>query len=138
MLDEGHMLGPNEREVRYEALVQRLLRRSDAAERRIVCLSALFPTSEEMSDLVAWIRQDQPGGPVHSTWRPTRQRFGVLRWTGSAARLEVVVEEENPFVPRFVEQRDPLKDRLGTLASQTPEANRAARTNSLSQLPGDS
>ena len=42
VLDEGHMLGPSEREVRYEALVQRLLRRSDAAHRRIVCLSALF------------------------------------------------------------------------------------------------
>lgn len=52
VLDEGHMLGPNEREVRYEALVQRLLRRDDAANRRIVCLSALFPTPEEMTDLV--------------------------------------------------------------------------------------
>jgi replicative superfamily II helicase len=40
VLDEGHMLGPNEREVRYEALVQRLLRREDASNRRIVCLSA--------------------------------------------------------------------------------------------------
>jgi len=107
VLDEGHMLGPNEREVRYEALVQRLLRRDDARCRRIVCLSALFPTPEEMSDLVAWIRQDDPGTPVHSTWRPTRQRFGVLRWMSNAARLDVKVEEESPFVPRFIEAADP-------------------------------
>lgn len=107
VLDEGHMLGPNEREVRYEALVQRLLRRDDAGNRRIVCLSALFPTPEEMSDLVAWIRQDDPGDPVHSAWRPTRQRFGVLRWTSNAARLDVKVEDESPFVPRFVEATDP-------------------------------
>jgi len=107
VLDEGHMLGPNEREVRYEALVQRLLRRDDAKGRRIVCLSALFPTPEEMSDLVAWIRQDDPGDPVHSVWRPTRQRFGVLSWTSDAARLDVKVEDERPFVPRFVELRDP-------------------------------
>ncbi len=79
VLDEGHMLGPNEREVRYEALVQRLVRRSDAAERRIVCLSALFSTPQEMSDLVAWLRADEPGDPIHSAWRPTRQRFGTLR-----------------------------------------------------------
>jgi hypothetical protein len=103
VLDEGHMLGPNEREVRYEALVQRLLRRDDAASRRLVCLSALFPTPKEMKDLVAWIRQDDPGDAVHSTWRPTRQRFGVLRWISNAARLDVKVEEESPFVPRFVE-----------------------------------
>jgi len=107
VLDEGHMLGPNEREVRYEALVQRLLRRDDADRRRIVCLSALFPTPEEMSDLVVWIRQDDPGDPVHSMWRPTRQRFGVLRWMSNAARLDVKVEDESPFVPRFIEAADP-------------------------------
>jgi hypothetical protein len=109
VLDEGHMLGPNEREVRYEALVQRLVRRPDAAERRIVCLSALFPTPEEMSDLVAWLRADKPGDPIHSAWRPTRQRFGVLRWGSGAARLDVKVEEESPFVSRFVEQTKPPK-----------------------------
>ena len=110
VLDEGHMLGPNEREVRYEALVQRLLRRNDAAVRRIVCLSALFPSPEEMSDLVAWIRQDEPGDPIHSLWRPTRQRFGVLRWTSNAARLDVRCEEESPTVLRFVETSDPPEE----------------------------
>lgn len=110
VLDEGHMLGPNEREVRYEALVQRLVRRDDAAERRIVCLSALFPTPEEMSDLVAWLRADEPGDPIHSDWRPTRQRFGVLKWGSDAARLDVKVEQETPFVQRFVEQAAPPAD----------------------------
>lgn len=38
VFDEGHMIGPNEREVRYEVQIQRLLRRPDAQERRIVCL----------------------------------------------------------------------------------------------------
>jgi len=107
VLDEGHMLGPNEREVRYEALVQRLVRRPDAAERRIVCLSALFPTAEEMTDLVAWLRADEPGDPIHSAWRPTRQRFGTLRWGSGSARLDVKVEEESPFVLRFVAQKAP-------------------------------
>lgn len=107
VLDEGHMLGPNEREVRYEALVQRLVRRSDATERRIVCLSALFPTPEEMGDLVAWLRADEPGVPIHSAWRPTRQRFGTLRWDSGAARLDVKVEEESPYVRRFVEPKTP-------------------------------
>ena len=120
VLDEGHMLGPNEREVRYEALVQRLLRRSDARLRRIVCLSALFPPPAEMSDLVAWYRQDEPGTAVYSTWRPTRQRFGIIRWvtakdalggigpdTEAAARLDIKVEGEEPFVPRFVEVKAP-------------------------------
>src|SRR5262249_2306600 len=76
ILDEGHMIGPSEREIRYETLVQRLLRRADAATRRIVCLSAILPEGKQLEDLTAWIRSDQPGGPVLSDWRPTRQRFG--------------------------------------------------------------
>jgi hypothetical protein len=107
VLDEGHMLGPNEREVRYEALVQKLVRRADAQSRRIVCLSALFPTPKEMNDLVAWLRADEPGDPIHSSWRPTRQRFGVLQWGRGAARLDLKVEEETPFVPRFIEAESP-------------------------------
>lgn len=102
VLDEGHMIGPSEREVRYEALVQRLLKRQDAAERRVVCLSAMFPRPEELEDLVAWLRSGAEGGPVHSTWRPTRQRFGTIQWTQSGARLEAKVEGEQPYVPRFV------------------------------------
>ena len=109
VLDEGHMLGSNEREIRHEVLVQRLLRRSDAHGRRIVCLSALFPSPEKMSDFVEWLRQDVPGGPVHSIWRPTRQHFGVLRWMSNAARLDVEVGGESPFVPRFVVVTSPPK-----------------------------
>jgi len=37
VLDEGHMIGLGEREVRYEAQIQRLLKRADADTRRIVC-----------------------------------------------------------------------------------------------------
>ena len=107
VLDEGHLLGPSEREVRYEALVQRLLLRSDSGSRRIVCLSALFPPPEEMSELVAWLRQDEPGTAIHSNWRPTRQRFGVIRWVENSARLDIKVETEGPFVPRFVESKLP-------------------------------
>lgn len=108
VLDEGHMLGPGEREVRYEALVQSLLQRADAGDRRVVCLSALFPEPQKMKDLVAWIRRDRPGESVHSKWRPTRQRFGWVQWTGHAARLQVRVEGEESFLPRFVEARSPV------------------------------
>ena len=106
VLDEGHMFGPDERGVRYEALIQGLLRWDDARTRRLVCLSALFPSPEEMRDLVMWIRRDTPGDPVYSTWRPTRQRFGTVTWFGDFARLEFDVEQESPFLPRFVESVD--------------------------------
>lgn len=111
VFDEGHMLGKGEREVRYETLVQRILKRDDCENRRIVCLSALFPSPEEMSDLVEWIRQDHEGSPVHSVWRPTRQRFGIIKKTRTGhGRLEITLGEEKPFVPGFVEPVAPPED----------------------------
>ena len=105
VLDEGHMIGPSEREIRYETLVQRLLRRSDAAERRIICLSAILPSGDELNDLTAWIRADEPGDPVRSDWRPTRQRFGMLTWRARTARLTLDLTNNGPFLDNFLVQK---------------------------------
>ncbi|HEY8127141.1 MAG TPA: DEAD/DEAH box helicase [Hyphomicrobium sp.] len=105
VLDEGHMIGPSEREIRYETLVQRLLRRADAPERRIVCLSAILPSGDELNDLTAWIRADEPGDPVRSNWRPTRQRFGMLTWRARDARLTLDLTNNGPFLDKFVVQK---------------------------------
>jgi hypothetical protein len=108
VLDEGHMIGPTEREIRYETLVQRLLRRSDWTERRIVCLSAILPSGDELDDLTAWIRADEPGDAVRSDWRPTRQRFGMLTWRDKDARLTLDLDEGGPFLDKFVVAKPPL------------------------------
>lgn len=104
VLDEGHLIGPTEREIRYEILVQKLLRRVDADTRRIICLSAILPDGQQLEDLTAWIRSDVEGEPVRSSWRPTRQRFGTLVWQGDAAKLNYDLEQQGPFLARFVEQ----------------------------------
>ena len=111
VLDEGHLIGPSEREIRYEVLVQRLLRRPDSASRRIVCLSAVLPEGIELADFVGWVRQDAPGAPVKSQWRPTRQRFGEITWRGSHARLDLRIEDQNGFIERFVVERPPMRGR---------------------------
>lgn len=113
VFDEGHMIGVGSREIRYEVLIQRLLRRSDASVRRIVCLSAMFHADDPyFNDFRDWLRSDVPGNPVNVQWRPTRQRLATLDWSNNtnAARL-AFLEDEKPFVPRFVEQRDAKKPR---------------------------
>lgn len=102
IFDEGHMIGPGEREVRYEVQIQRLLRRSDAKQRRIVCLSAILPDGDQLEDFSAWLCRDQPGGVIKHDWRPTRLRFGEVVWSTPAARLNLRVGEERPFVPSFL------------------------------------
>jgi len=102
IFDEGHMIGLNEREVRYEVQIQRLLRRTDAHERRIVCLSAILPDGDQLEDFAAWLRRDHPGGVVKNDWRPTRLRFGDVQWASPTARLNLRVGDERPWVQRFL------------------------------------
>lgn len=102
VFDEGHMIGLNEREVRYEVQIQRLLRRPDANERRVVCLSAILPDGDQLDDFAAWLRRDHSGGLIKNDWRPTRLRFGEVVWTAPTARLNLRVGEERPWVQRFL------------------------------------
>lgn len=102
ILDEGHMIGITEREVRYEVQIQRLLRRADAASRRIVCLSAILPDGNQLEDFTAWLTGDQPGGIIKKNWRPTRLRYGEVSWRGDHARLEISVGTEKPFIEKFL------------------------------------
>jgi hypothetical protein len=105
VLDEGHMIGLGEREVRYEVQIQRLLKRDDATNRRIVCLSAILPVGPQLDDFVAWLRNDGEGGLIKSDWRPTKLRFGEVTWANARARLEIRVGDERPFVPTFLSAR---------------------------------
>jgi len=109
VFDEGHMIGLNEREVRYEVQIQRLLRRQDAQERRIVCLSAILPDSDQLEDFAAWLGCDRSRGLIKDNWRPTRLRFGEVVWnsTNATARLDLRVGEERPWVQRFITGKAP-------------------------------
>ncbi len=105
VLDEGHMIGLSEREIRYEVLVQRLLRRSDAGSRRIVCLSAIFTPGDPFDAFTNWIRSDKEGDAIQSKWRPTRQRPATIEWKNNGGWLEYRVSGEKVFVPRFIEEQ---------------------------------
>ena len=107
VLDEGHMIGASEREVRYEAQIQRLLRRPDSSTRRILCLSAVFPSGVELDDFVAWITDDEADGLHRETWRPTQQRFGLVEWRKDHARLTITLGADQPFIPRYLVSAQP-------------------------------
>jgi superfamily II DNA/RNA helicase len=121
ILDEGHMIGPSEREVRYEAQIQRLLSRSDSESRRLICLSAVFPSGRELDDFVAWITKDSADGLHHENWRPTLQRFGLVEWRRDHARLSMTMGGEQAFIPRYFEVKNPTGRRRRTFPSSSRE-----------------
>lgn len=121
VLDEGHMIGLGEREVRYEVQIQRLRRRPDAAARRIVCLSAILPDGDQLEDFTAWLTDDQDDGLIKKDWRPTRLRFGEIAWSppseaqpDGSAELRISVGGERPWVRNFITPHLP-KGRISKL-----------------------
>jgi replicative superfamily II helicase len=126
VLDEGHLIGPSEREIRYESLVQRLLRRVDSAGRRIVCLSAILPEGDQLNDLTAWIRSDAPGTPIQSGWRPTRQRFGTLTWQGNSGRLSFDLDAGGPYIRHFIPEEPAIAPRRTPFPRDNKELTLAA------------
>jgi superfamily II DNA/RNA helicase len=125
VLDEAHSIGAGEREVRYEMLVQRLLRRGDASSRRLVCLSAILPENERLEDFVQWIRRDQEGDAVRSKWRPTRQRKGEILWVKNRGRLTFRVDGEEPWVDPFITEQEPKGRRQKGFPKDAKEFNLA-------------
>lgn len=107
VLDEGHMIGLNEREISYEVQIQRLLKRQDADQRRIVCLSAILPDSDQLDDFVGWLRRDKDGDALRSNWRPTDLRFGEIVWQRDRAQINFTIGEAQPFIPDYIQHTVP-------------------------------
>lgn len=128
VFDEGHMIGLGSREIRYEVLIQRLLRRADSDNRRIVCLSAMFnPQDPHFADFGNWLRSDAPGDFVHVEWRPTRQLFATLDWSSQSATARLAfIGGEKPFVPRFLEAAEATGRRKNSFPQNDKEFTIAA------------
>lgn len=107
VLDEGHMIGLGEREVRYEVQIQKLLKRKDAEGRRIACLSAILPDGDKLDDFVGWLSGGHEDGLIQKDWRPTDLRFGEIEWRGDHARMQLAVGDERPYIPRFLTAQQP-------------------------------
>lgn len=100
IMDEGHLIGPSERYVRNEVFIDHLrcLVRSTGA--RVLLLSAVLPNAQELAE---WVTGD-PHGVASSTWKPSAERFGLLRWNGSRVRIDWQGEVAS-FNPSFVEAK---------------------------------
>lgn len=84
VIDEGHLLGAQERHIRNEVFFDHLRITARAAQARVLLLSAVVPNAEQ---LASWITGD-PANLATSSWKPSEERFGLLRWDGKHVKLE--------------------------------------------------
>lgn len=97
IIDEGHLIGASERYVRNEVFVDHLRVLTQANDARLLLLSAVLPNPQELAE---WITGDANSVAV-SQWKPSAERFGLLRWNGRRVRIDWVGDVES-FNPSFV------------------------------------
>ncbi|MHA1877059.1 MAG: DEAD/DEAH box helicase [Promethearchaeota archaeon] len=104
IIDEGHIVDPNERGLRFEFFLHRLLQRYKGRDCRFLFISAVLPNAKEFAE---WIT-GSPGQLIQSEWRPSRLMIGKLAWNGRWARIDYThigrrKFGQDCFVPRFIE-----------------------------------
>ncbi len=100
IIDEGHLIGPQERYVRNEIFVDHLRSLVRATNARVLLLSAVLPNAQELAE---WVTGNADA-VVSSAWKPSAERFGLLRWNGSRVKIDWQGEVES-FNPSFVEAK---------------------------------
>jgi len=84
VVDEGHLIGANERLVKNELFLDHLRFIANATECRIIMLSAVLPNPAHLAE---WITGDADN-VIQSEWKPSAERFGFLRWRGDHVRID--------------------------------------------------
>lgn len=110
VLDEGHLLGANERLIRNELFIEELRYHIERNNGKFIVLSAVLPNPEDLSN---WLT-DSLDNIYKSDWRPSEERLGILEWTGKNVNLKWVSsdDERDSFNNRFiVAEKQPKKPR---------------------------
>lgn len=123
VIDEGHLLGENERNVRNELFLEHLRLLANRHGARILLLSAVLPNAE---DLASWVGGDV-GALIKSDWKPSAELFGSLRWRTSGVSIEWL-GTERCFNPHFVEFKQVPKSTTKTRAFPANKTEAVAAT----------
>ncbi len=110
VLDEGHMLGADDRLIRNELFMEELRYHIQKNKGKFVVLSAVLPNPKDLS---SWLT-NSADNIYKSDWRPSEERIGTLEWTGKNVNLnwESADDERDSFNNRFVfAEKQPKKPR---------------------------
>ncbi len=107
VLDEGHLLGANQRFIQNELFVEELKFHISKNDGKIILLSAVLPNTKDISK---WIAHDE-NQIFESKKRLANQRFGILKWTRSKNIDIEWIGEPKSFNKNFIEKFLPPRAR---------------------------
>ncbi len=99
VVDEGHLLGAEERYIKNEMFLTHINEFASQNQIRMLLLSAVLPNANELAE---WITADT-NLVAKSEWKPALERLGLLLWDGNRVRIEWKSDGE-PFNPNFIQK----------------------------------
>lgn len=108
IMDEGHLLGEDKRQVGNEIFYEELRNFLKDFECKYLLLSAVLPNTD---DLAKWLT-DSANNTYHTDWRPSKQICGILNWNGVSVSMDwykgnVISSFNRNFVVRYELPRKP-------------------------------
>lgn len=100
IIDEGHLLGADERLVKIELFIEELKHHIKKNDGKIVLLSAVLPNT---ADISKWISSDENN--IYETEKTiANKRFGIVKWTLSKNINIEWLGEPKSFNQNFIEK----------------------------------
>lgn len=129
VIDEGHLLGANQRLIQNEMFTEELKFHMSKNNGKIILLSAVLPNTKDISK---WISNDE-NNILESKKRLANQRFGILKWTTNKNIDIEWLGEPKSFNKNFIEQFRPPRARTRVFPQDKNEGY-AATALKLSKL----
>ncbi|MDN5049656.1 DEAD/DEAH box helicase [Aliarcobacter butzleri] len=107
VIDEGHLLGANQRLIQNEMFTEELKFHMNKNNGKIILLSAVLPNTKDISK---WISNDE-NNILESKKRLANQRFGILKWTKNKNIDIEWLGEPKSFNKSFIEKFRPPRAR---------------------------
>lgn len=100
IIDEGHLLGPNQRLITNEIFFEELRFFVEKNSGRFLLLSAVLPNTGELAQ---WLTNSEDT-VYKDKWRPSDERMGILEWKGEGVNLnwENSVSEISSYNTNFI------------------------------------
>lgn len=108
VMDEGHLLGREQRQVDNEIFYEELRCFLKGLDCKYLLLSAVLPNTD---DLAKWLTGTD-NNTYHTNWRPSKQICGILNWNGVSVGLDwykgnIISSFNRNFVVRYELPRKP-------------------------------
>lgn len=109
IVDEGHIIDPGERGLRYELFLHRIIRRYERNGVRMLFISAVMPNVEQFAK---WITGRDDNAVLTSEWRASELLLGIISWDGISGRVDYTYRDEEKvdqsfFITNFFSRFDP-------------------------------